>query len=133
VPQPSATLIAEATRRSGVVWVGRAGEPPALVWQLWHDGSALALGGGHEQAGGQAAEQVLPVSPGDDAVVVVRSKAAQAGVVVTWQAEVTAVEPGTPTWDEVLPLLAAERLNAPAGSDGRWAQECVVLRLTPRA
>ena len=126
---PSATLVAEATRRSGVVWVGRAGEPPALVWHLWHDGSAWLLGGGREQAG----EQVLPVGPGDDAVVVVRSKAAQAGVVVTWQAEVTAVEPGTPTWDEVLPLLAAERLNAPAGSDGRWAQECTVLRLTPRS
>ena len=126
---PSPTLVAEATRRSGVVWVGRAGEPPALVWHLWHDGSAWLLGGGSEQAG----EQVLPVGPGDDAVVVVRSKAAQAGVVVTWQAEVTAVEPGTPTWDEVLPLLAAERLNAPAGSDGRWAQECTVLRLTPRS
>jgi hypothetical protein len=62
----------------------------------------------------------------------VRSKAAQAGVVVTWNAEVTAVEPGTPAWDEVLPLLAAERLNAPAGSDQRWAQQCTVLRLTPR-
>jgi hypothetical protein len=128
VPPPSRTLIAEATRRSGVLWLGRAGEPPALVWHLWHDGSAWVLGGRQEQTG----EQVLPVSPGDDAVVVVRSKAAQAGVVVTWQAEVTAVEPGTPTWDEVLPLLAAERLNAPAGSDGRWAQECTVLRLTPR-
>lgn len=128
MPPPSRTLIAEATRRSGVLWLGRAGEPPALVWHLWHDGSAWVLGGRQEQTG----EQVLPVSPGDDAVVVVRSKAAQAGVVVTWHAEVTAVEPGTPAWDEVLPLLAAERLNAPAGSDQRWAQQCTVLRLTPR-
>ena len=123
-PAPSRTLIAEATRRSGVVWLGRAGAPPALVWHLWHDGSAYVLGGG--------AEQALPVSPGDDAVVVVRSKASQSGVVVTWHAEVTAVQPGTPAWAEVLPLLAAERLNAPAEADRRWADECVVLRLDPR-
>jgi hypothetical protein len=83
------------------------------VWHLWHDGSAYVLGGG--------AEQALPVSPGDDAVVVVRSKASQSGVVVTWPAEVTAVEPGTDRWDEVVPLLAAARLNAPAGAEQRWA------------
>ena len=121
---PSPTLIAEATRRAGVVWLGPAGRPPALVWHLWHDGSAYVLGGG--------AEQALPVSPGDDAVVVVRSKASQSGVVVTWHAEVTAVEPGTEQWDQVLPLLAAERLNAPAGAESRWAAECAVLRLSPR-
>jgi len=122
---PSPTLIAEATRRSGVVWLGRAGEPPALVWHVWRDGSAYVVGGGDEQA--------LPVSAGDEAVVVVRSKASQAGVVVTWPADVTAVEPGTELWAEVVPLLAAERLNAPAGADLRWAEECVVLRLTPAA
>lgn len=121
---PSRTLIAEATRRSGVVWLGRQGQPPALVWHLWHDGSAWVLGGGEEQA--------LPVAPGDDAVVVVRSKASQSGVVVTWRAEVTAVEPGSEQWAAVLPLLAAERLNAPAGADERWAERCTVLRLTPR-
>ena len=121
----SRTLVAEATRRSGVVWLGRAGEPPALVWHLWHDGSAYVLGGGPEQE--------LPVSPGDDAVVVVRSKASQSGVVVRWPAEVTAVEPGSERWTEVLPLLAAERLNAPAGASELWAEQCRVLRLTPRA
>jgi hypothetical protein len=120
---PSPTLIAEATRRSGVLWLGRAGEPPALVWHLWHDGSAYVLGGGQEQA--------LPVSAGDEAVVVVRSKASQSGVVVSWPADVTAVGPGTELWAEVFPLLGAERLNAPAGADLRWAEECVVLRLTP--
>jgi hypothetical protein len=122
---PSLTLIAEATRRSGVVWLGRAGDKPALVWHLWHDGSAYVLGGG--------AEQALPVSPGDDAVVAVRSKASQSGVVVTWAADVTAVEPETPLWAEVVPLLVAERLNAPTAADLRRAEECAVLRLTPRA
>jgi len=124
VPAPSPTLIAEATRRSGVVWLGRAGEPPALVWHLWHDGSAYVVGGG--------AEQPLRVSAGDDAVVVVRSAASQSGVVVTWPADVTAVQPGTEDWEQVVPLLAAARLNAPAGAEQRWAEQCTILRLTPR-
>lgn len=125
---PSATLrallIAEATRRSGVVWVGGSGGDPRMLWHVWHDGAAYVVGGGPEQE--------LPVGPGEQARVVVRSKAAQAGVVVEWPADVSTVEPGTPLWDEVVPLLAAERLNAPPGQLDRWAQECVVLRLAPR-
>lgn len=116
----SPTLVAEATRRSGVVWVAGA-----LLWHVWHDGAMHVVGGGPEQA--------LPVGPGDRAVVAVRSKAAQAGVVVEWAADVTRVEPGTPLWDEVVPLLAAERLNAEAGRAERWAAECLVLRFTPVA
>ena len=120
---PSLTLIAEATRRSGVVWVSVRGATPALVWHVWHDGSAYVVGGGPEQP--------VPVQPGDDAVVVVRSRASQAGVVVAWDATVAAVDPGTPLWDEVVPLLAVERLNAEPDRPARWAAECVVLRLTP--
>ena len=120
---PSPTLIAEATRRSGVVWVSVGDAPPLLVWHVWHDGAMHVLGGGPEQP--------LPAQPGDTATVVVRSKASQSGVVVAWRATVDAVVPGTPLWDEVLPLLAAERLNAEAGRAERWAAECVVLRFTP--
>ena len=115
---PSPTLVAEATRRSGAVWV-----EDALVWHLWHDGALYLVGGGPEQP--------LPVGAGDRARVVVRSKASQAGVVVEWAADVTAVLPGTQLWDEVVPLLAVERLNAPAGRVDRWAAECVVLRFSP--
>lgn len=114
----SPTLVAEATRRSGVVWVAGV-----LLWHVWHDGAMYVVGGGPEQH--------LPVRPGDRAVVVVRSKAAQAGVVVEWAADVSRVEPGTPAWDEVLPLLAVERLNAEAARAERWATECTVLRFTP--
>jgi hypothetical protein len=120
---PSSALIAEATRRSSVVWVAATDEPPALVWHLWHDGAMYLVGGGPEQR--------LPVQPGDAARVVVRSKAAQAGVVAEWAATVYAVVPGSDLWDEVVPLLAAERLNAEAGRAERWAAECLVLRLTP--
>jgi hypothetical protein len=117
------TLIAEATRRSGVVWVAGPAGVPVLLWHVWHDGAMYVVGGGPEQA--------LPVAPGDAARVVVRSKAAQAGVVVEWPASVDAVVPGAGLWDEVVPLLAAERLNAEAGRSERWALECVVLRFTP--
>ena len=115
---PSPTLVAEATRRSGVVWVGGA-----LLWHVWHDGAMHVVGRGPEQP--------LPVGAGDRALVTVRSKAAQAGVVVEWEADVSAVLPGTPLWDEVVPLLAVERLNAEAGRADRWAAECTVLRFTP--
>lgn len=118
MPSPSPTLIAEATRRSGAVWL-----EGALVWHLWHDGAMYVVGGGPEQP--------LPVGAGDRARVVVRSKASQAGVVVAWEADVTAVSPGTDLWAEVVPLLAAERLNAPPGAVDRWATECVVLRFSP--
>lgn len=120
-PVPSPMLIAEATRRSGAVWVG--GAELSLVWHLWHDGAMHLVGGGPEQP--------LPVGPGDRARVVVRSAASQAGVVVEWEADVTAVPPDSAAWDEVVPLLAAERLNAEAGRADRWATECVVLRFTP--
>jgi hypothetical protein len=80
---------------------------------------------------GGGPEQALPVAAGDRALVVVRSKAAQAGVVVEWAATVDAVPPGSPLWDEVVPLLAAERLNAEAGRTDRWAGECLVLRFAP--
>lgn len=112
------SLVAEATRRSGVVWVGGA-----LLWQVWHDGAMYVVGGGPEQA--------LPVAPGDRVTVAVRSKTAPAGLLVEWDADVQLVEVGTPQWDEVLPLLAAERLNAEAGRADRWATECTVLRFVP--
>ena len=119
----SPTLVAEATRRSAAVWVAAAGAAPSLVWHVWHDGAVYLVGGGPEQP--------LPVSPGDRALVAVRSRASQSGVVVEWAADVERVEPGTPLWDEVVPVLAGERLNAEAGREARWAQECVVLRLAP--
>lgn len=115
---PPSTLVAEATRRSGVVWVGAV-----LLWHVWHDGAMYVVGGGPEQA--------LPVGPGDRATVAVRSKTAPAGLLVQWDADVSQVEVGTPLWDEVLPLLAAERLNAEAGRADRWASECTVLRFVP--
>ncbi len=121
----SRTVIAEATRRSGVVWVSADGASPRLVWHLWHADALWLVGAGGEQ-------ELPPLD--DRAVVVVRSKATQSGRVVEWAADVTRVEPGSPQWDEVTPLLAAERLNAVSADDlpARWAASSVVLRLAPR-
>ena len=118
------TLVAEATRRSGVVWVSADGTSPQLVWHLWHDDALYLVGGG--------AEQQLP-ELGSSARVSVRSKAAQSGRVVEWDADVAPVLPGSPLWEEVVPLLAAERLNATSTDmAAQWAASSTVLRLTPR-
>jgi hypothetical protein len=120
------TLVAEATRRSGVVWVSADGTSPRLVWHLWHDDALYLVGGGDEQ-------ELPPLE--DRAVVVVRSRASQSDRVVEWSADVEPVLPGTPRWDEVVPRLAAERLNTPAPDDlpARWATgSSYVLRLAPR-
>lgn len=118
------TLVAEATRRSGVVWVSADGARPRVVWHLWHDDAMYLVGGGEEQ-------ELPPL--GDRAVVVVRSRASQSDRVVEWAADVAPVLPGTPLWDEVVPRLAAERLNARSADDlpERWAAASTVLRLSP--
>ena len=122
----ASTLVAEATRRSGVVWVSADGTSPRLVWHLWHDDALYLVGGGDEQE--------LPTLQ-DRAVVLVRSHASQSDRVVEWHADVEPVLPGTPRWDEVVPRLAAERLNTPVAVDlaARWAAgPSYVLRLSPR-
>lgn len=120
------TLVAEATRRSGVVWVTAGGAAPVLLWHLWHDDRMYVVGEGQEQP--------LPLT-GGRALVTVRSKASQSDRVVEWCADIDVVAPGTPAWQQVAPLLAARRLNAPDafGQAERWALESTVLRFTPVA
>lgn len=142
--------IAEAARRTGVLWVrpDLPGARPRAVWSLWHDGAAYVVVGGREQqlpglrlggraygqAGGRAYRQAggrAYGQAGGRAVVVVRSS--RRDRVAEWDAAVEAVLPGTPRWDEVVPLLHARRLNAPDGEaqPARWAAESTVLRLVP--
>lgn len=118
----ASTLVAEATRRSGVLWVSSPTVAPALVWHVWHDGAAYVVCGGAEQA-------LAPLGP--TATVAVRAKAG--ALVVQWEAVVSRVDPGSARWDEVTPLLAAERLNASSVQDlpGQWAATSTVLRLSP--
>ena len=118
---PPSTLVAEATRRSGVLWVSAPTVAPTLVWHVWHDGAAYVVCGGDEQ----------PLAAlGPTATVVVRGTSGAR--VVEWAAAVEVVAPG-PLWDEVVPLLAVERLNAVSVEDlpARWAAASTVLRLSP--
>jgi hypothetical protein len=119
-------LVETATRKSGLVWVSAEGSSTAApVWHLWHDGAMYVVTGGLEQP--------LPDLPTGRAVVAVRSKERQADLLVRWVAEISAVDPGTPAWDEVVPLLHAGRLNAPDGEEqpARWARDSRVLRFAP--
>lgn len=123
----ASALVEEATRRSGLVWVRPAGAPRALTaWHAWHDGCAWVVVGG--------AEQELPgLADAERAEVLVRSHERRGGLLVTWTAEVRRVEPGSPEWESAVPVLHAERLNAPDGEQQpeRWARESTVLRLRP--
>lgn len=118
-------IVDEATRRSAVVWVEVDGRPHP-VWQLWHEGRMYVVSGGMEQPLPGADRAVI-------AVIAVRSKQRQGDLLVRWVAEVHRVQPGTPLWDEVVPLLHARRLNPPDGEAQplRWARESVVRRFTP--
>ena len=121
-----AALIEEATRRSGVCWLVADGQEGQPVWARWHDGAAHLVTGGLEQP-------LAGVHDGDRVLVVVRSKERQADRVVQWWARVRELPPGGEQWSQVVPVLHAQRLNAPDGPDqpARWARESRVLTLLP--
>jgi len=120
-----ATVLDEATKKSGLIWVRPTGRGPhaQAVWHVWQDGSAWVLGGGIEQ----------PVPDlGSRAYVTVRSKD-KGSRLLTWVADASRVEAGSQEWDSVVPTLQAKRLNSPDGDEApqRWARECTLWRLTP--
>jgi hypothetical protein len=113
-------LVDEATKKSGLVWVG---DKP--VWLLWHGDVAWVLTGPGEQP-----------DPGltDGGTVDVNVRSKEKGTrLVTWQAQVSLLDKASDTWSEVVPLLMGKRLNLVDGeaAAGRWAREATVFRLTP--
>jgi len=109
-------LIEEASKKAAVAWLdGQA------VWCLWHGGTLYVVHGPGEQPAPALALSTVDVTVRGD----------HGGAIVTWSAEVDRVGPGTPEWDEVVPLLAAKRLNGSA-SPARWAGGATVSRLSPR-
>ncbi|WP_306327003.1 hypothetical protein [Streptomyces venezuelae] len=120
-------LVEEATKKSGLVWVRGTG-PARALWHVWFDGAAFVVGDG-------PGEQPLPgLADGGTAEVTVRSKD-KGGRLVAWTAAVRELAPGTEEWDAAVAELKGKRLNAPDGEamTDRWARECRVLRLDPRA
>ena len=121
-------LIEESAKKSEVLWLaypGLAGQSSRPVWYVWHKGAVYFVFDGSEQ-------QVPGFDQTDTAVVIVRSKD-KWGLLVAWRAAVELVPPGSPAWNEVVPLLVGKRLNNRDGDGAadRWARECKVARLVP--
>ncbi len=126
-------LIAEATKRAGLIWITVPGSRPRPAWHVWRavvggPAAAYLLTGPGEQPdpGLATASQVT---------VTVASKDS-GGAVARWTAAVTQVDPASAEWAEVLPALLAGRLNeAPSAADSspaeRWARTAALYRLTP--
>jgi len=114
-------LVEEAMKKAELAWLGR---PATAVWCLWIDGTLYVVHGpGEQPAPGLAdAAQALVIARGD-----------HGGAIVAWRAAVSRVDPESAEWAELVPGLAAKRLNAePAGPlVDRWAQSNVVSRLIP--
>jgi hypothetical protein len=115
-------LIEEAAKKAAVAWLSVAGAGPAyLVWTAWLDGALLVVSGPGEQA-----------TPGlaEGATVQVSLRGDHGGRIVDWPARASTVDPA----DELLPQLAAKRLNAPGTTDEvvrRWCEANTVYRLDP--
>lgn len=118
------SLVAEATKKSGLVWIKVSDAGKAVpTWHHWHNDAAYVIAGGPEQP-------VRGLAHGERVVVTVRSKST-GGRIVNWVAAVTTVDPGSAEWAEVVPDIHANRLNSPAGTPERWAYESTLFRLDP--
>lgn len=121
------TLVEEATKKSGLIWVRGTG-PTRALWHVWHESAVLLVGDG-------PGEQPLPgLADGAEAEVTVRSKD-KGGRLVAWTAVVGELAPDSDAWLAAVAELRGKRLNAPDGEAmvARWGRECRVVRLTPRA
>jgi hypothetical protein len=111
-------LVEEATKKSGLVWVnGQA------LWHAWVDGAMCVVGG--------SGEQPLPgLVDGGTARVSVRSRD-KWGRLVSWDARVRLLTPGSEPWGAAAAELKGKRLNSPHGEGivEWWAAECQVFRL----
>ena len=118
-------LVVEATKKSGLLWIGVGGRPPAAAWHLWRDDRSYVVTGPGEQP-------VPGLAEADRCEVTVRSTD-KGGRIVTWRARVERVAPDGAEWSEVVPAMLAARLNLAdsAGAERRWARTAAVLRLTP--
>ena len=137
----SPALVAEATKRAGVVWLTIPGQGrPVPVWHIWR---AVSEPGALEPPPPGAA--YLVTGPGEQpapglgtagrVTVTVPSKQA-GGALVTWTAGVRLVKPGSAEWAAVIGALVAGRLNAALAPGEvspaeRWANTGTVFCLTP--
>ncbi|GAA0740467.1 hypothetical protein Drose_03460 [Dactylosporangium roseum] len=116
-------LVEEAAKKAAVAWLTVPGAGPAyLVWCAWLGGSLLVVSGPGEQSAPGLAE-----TPTADVTL----RGDHGGRIVTWPATVARIDPASQEWTELVPQLAAKRLNGTADLAATWAERCVVSRLTP--
>ena len=144
-PQPPPALIAEATKRAGLIWIAIDGQDrPRPAWHIWRTVTGARPGAAGPAPPGAAyvvtgpGEQPLPGLAGSGRVTVTVVSRQTGGAMVTWTAAVSRVAPGSGEWDEVIGQLVAGRLNAvlQAGETSpaqRWARSGAVFRLAPTA
>jgi hypothetical protein len=135
-PQPPPALIAEATKRTGLIWITIEGQDrPRPAWHVWRVGTGPGAPGAAYVVTGPG-EQPLPGLAGADRVTVIVTGGQTAAGRVEWTAAVGRVEPGSGEWDEVIGPLVAGRLNAMLAEGEtspaqRWATSGAVFRLAP--
>lgn len=118
-------FVTEALRKAAIIWVQVPPGRAVAAWTVWHDGAAYVVSGeGEQPAPGLAEATACRVS--------VRS-AENGARILTWDAAVSRVEPGSELWAQVAPLLLAKRLNLPdpVGAEQRWAESATISRLAP--
>jgi hypothetical protein len=111
-------LITEAARKAGVLWIAAPGRTAVPAWQIWRDGATYVLTGPGEQS--------LPGLAEAASCEVIARSADTGGRIATWTATVARVAPDSDEWREIVPALAAARLNA----HPTWPTT-TILRLTP--
>lgn len=118
-------LVAEASRKSGLLWVTVGDRRARPVWHVWHEGGAYIVLGGVEQDL-PGLETVRTVT------VTVRSKD-KGGRLLSWIAKPRRVAPDGQEWSAVVALLHAQRLNPADGEEqpNRWRRDSQVYRLEP--
>jgi hypothetical protein len=129
LPTPvEAALVAEAARKSALVWLALPAWPaPRAAWHVWCDGAVVVVHGGDEQD--------LPgLRDLAEVDLLLRSKDTGA-LLVRVPARVVPLAPGQERWETAVAALHAARQSAPDGEDqpARWAATSWVTRLEPAA
>ena len=137
--QPPPALIAEATKRAGLIWITIDGQDrPHPAWHVWRGGTGRpgpgSPGAAYVVTG--PGEQPLPGLAAAGRVTVIVAANQAAGGRLEWSAAVGRVEPGSGEWDEVIGPLVAGRLNAVLAEGEtspaqRWARSGAIFRLAP--
>ena len=121
----AAGLVAEAAKKSGLVWLADDGGRAHPAWHVWRESAVYVVHEGREQP--------LPWLRRASRVRVTVPSKDKGGRLVTWVATPVALDPGSPEWDAAVADLHAARLNPPDGEaqPARWARESLVTRLEP--